>query len=99
MTSFFKAWAVYTGILIKLALHMLQGELATALSIYTMNLYDLLEKYSWEGVRSYHFQFHRKPVASGKNIYQPTEWQVLESELVASKYFAHPTPRLSWTAG
>ena len=99
MTSFFKAWAAYTGIFIKLAPHMLQGELATALSIYTMNLYDLLEKYSWEGVRSYHFQFHRKRVASGKNIYQPTEWRVLDSELVASKCFAHPTPRLSWTAG
>ena len=69
MTSFFKAWAAYTGILIKLAPHVLQGELATALAIYTINLYDLLEKYSWEGVRSYHFQFHRKRVASRRNIY------------------------------
>jgi len=75
MTAFFKAWAAYGGILVKLAPHALQGELATALAIYTMNLYDLLEKYTWEGVRSYHFQFHRKRVASGKNIYQPEDWR------------------------
>ena len=43
MSSFFKAWAAYTGILVKLAPHILQGELTTALSIYTMNLYDLHE--------------------------------------------------------
>ena len=96
MTAFFKAWAAYGGILVKLAPHALQGELATALAIYTMNLYDLLEKYTWEGVRSYHFQFHRKRVASGNNIYQPEDWRQLDSELVASKCFAHPTPRPSW---
>jgi len=96
MTAFFKAWAAYGGILVKLAPHALQGELATALTIYTMNVYDLLEKYTWEGVRSYHFQFHRKCVASGKNIYQPEDWRQLDSELVASKCFAHPTPRPSW---
>ena len=73
MTSFFKAWAVYTGILIKLAPHGLQGKLATGLCIYTMNLYELLEKYIWEGVKSYHMQFHRKRVASGRGIYQPTK--------------------------
>jgi len=57
MTSFFKAWAAYCGIMVKLAPHALQGDLATAsaLSIYTMNLYDLLEKYAWEGVKAYHF--------------------------------------------
>lgn len=44
MTSFFKVWAAYSGILVKLAPYGLQGELATALSIYTMNLYELLEK-------------------------------------------------------
>jgi len=38
MSAFFKAWAAYCGILIKLAPLALQGELATALSIYTMNL-------------------------------------------------------------
>lgn len=47
ISSFFKGWAIYTRIVIKLAPHMLQEELATGLSIYTMNLYDLLEKYSW----------------------------------------------------
>ena len=52
MSSFFKAWAAYCGIIVKLAPHMLQGDLATALSIYTMNLYDLLEKYAWEGVKA-----------------------------------------------
>ena len=97
MTSFFKAWAAYSGILVKLAPYGLQGELATALSIYTMNLYELLEKYSWDGVRSYHFQFHRKQVASGKNIYQPAEWRTLDSELVASKCFAYPASRVPWT--
>jgi len=97
MTSFFKAWAVYSGILIKLAPYALQGELATGLCIYTMNLYELLEKYTWEGVKSYHFQFHRKRVASGKNIFQPGEWRQLDSELVASKCFAYPVPRPTWT--
>lgn len=48
MSNFFKAWAAYCGILIKLAPYGLQGELATALCIYTMNLYDLLEKYTWD---------------------------------------------------
>ena len=92
MSGFFKAWAAYTGILVQLAPHGLQGELATALSIYTMNLYDLLEKYTWEGVKGYHFQFHRKRVASGRNIYQPAEWRQLDSELVASKCFAYAAP-------
>jgi len=101
MSGFFKAWAAYTGILVKLAPHLLQDELATALSIHTMNLYDLLEKYTWEGVLAYHFQFHRKRVASGKSIYQPLEWRQLDSELVASKCFAHPhpTPRATWAPG
>ena len=44
MTSFFKAWAAYSGIFVKLAPYGLQGELATALSIYTMSFYELLEK-------------------------------------------------------
>ena len=46
ISSFFKAWAAYSGILVKLAPSILQGDLTTALSIYTMNLYDLLEKYA-----------------------------------------------------
>jgi len=96
ISGFFKAWAAYCGILIKLAPYGLQGELGTALAIYTINLYDLLEKYSWEGVRAYHFQFHRKRVASGKDIYYPTEWRQLDSQLIASKCFAYPAPRFSW---
>ena len=96
MSSFFKAWAAYCGIIVKLAPHAVQGDLATALSICTMNLYDLLEKYTWEGVKAYHFQFHRKRVASGKSIYQPTEWRQLDSELVASKCFAYPVQRAQW---
>ena len=73
INSFFKAWAAYSGILVKLAPSILQGDLATALSIYTMNMYDLLEKYAWEGVKAYHFQFHQKRVASGKSIYHASE--------------------------
>jgi len=96
MTSFFKAWAAYCGIMVKLAPRALQGDLATALSIYTMNLYDLLEKYAWEGVKAYHFQFHRKRVASGKGIYHPAEWRQIDSELIASKCFAYPAPRPPW---
>jgi len=46
ISSFFKAWAAYSGILVKLAPPLLQGDLATVLSIYTRNLYDLLEKYA-----------------------------------------------------
>jgi len=69
MSGFFKAWAAYSGILVKLAQQALQGELTMVLFIYTMNLYDLLEKYTWEGVKAYHFQFHRKRVAGGNSIY------------------------------
>jgi len=93
MSSFFKAWAAYCGILIKLGPYGMQGELATA---RCMNLYDLLEKYTWEGVKAYHFQFHWKSVASGKNIFQPTEWRQLDSQLIAAKYFAHPALRAAW---
>ena len=71
----------------------MHGELATALCIYTMNLYELLEKYRWDAVKSYHFEFHRKRVARGNRIYEPRDWCQLDSELVASKCFAHPVPR------
>lgn len=98
MTIFFKAWAAYSGILIKLAPYGLQGELAITLCIYTMNLYNLLEKYTWDGVKSYHFQFPRKRVASRKNIYEPKDWHQLDSELVASQCFAYPAPRATWSA-
>ena len=74
MSGFFKAWAAYSGILVKLAPKVLQGELATALFIYPINLYDLLERYTWDGVRSYDFRFHRKRGASGKSRYYPNEW-------------------------
>jgi len=97
MSSFFKGWAAYCGILVKLAPHGLQGDLATSRSIYTMNLYEVLEKYAWEGVKAYNFQFHRKRVAGGKNIYIETEWRQLDSEVIASKYCAHPATRPSWT--
>ena len=97
MSSFFKAWAAYSGILVKLAPYGLQGDLATALFIYTMTLYDLLERYTWEGVKAYHFQFHRKRVASGTSLYLPTEWRQLDSELVASKCFANPIVRSTWS--
>jgi len=90
MSGFFKAWAAYSGILDKLAPQALQGELATSLFIYTMNLYDLLEKYTWDGVKAYHFQFHCKRVAGGNSIYYPNHWRQIDSELIASKCFAHP---------
>ena len=38
MSSFFKAWTAYSGILVKLAPYVLQGDLATALLIYTMTV-------------------------------------------------------------
>jgi len=46
ISSFCKAWAVYSAILIKLGPYSLQGDLATSLCIYRMNLYDLLGKYT-----------------------------------------------------
>jgi len=69
--------------LVKLAPDAIQGELATALFIYTMNLYDLLEKYIWDGVKEYHVEFHRKPVPSGQSIYLPQDWSQIDSELIA----------------
>ena len=96
MSNFFKAWAAYSGILVKLAPYAIQGELATALFIYTMNLYYLLEKYTWDGVKGYHFQFHRKRVASGQSIYLPQDWRQIDSELIASKCFSHPAQKNTW---
>jgi len=96
MRNSFKAWAAYSGILIKLASYSLQAELATALFISRMNLYELWEKYTWEGVKGYHFQFHRKRVASGKNIFTPEHWRQLDGELVASKCFGYPILRSTW---
>ena len=99
MSRFCKAWAAYSGIQVKLAPQALQGDLATALFIYTMNLDDLLEKYTWNCVKAYHFEFHWKRVIAGKSIYYPTEWQQVNSELITSRCFAHPhLPRHSWTA-
>ena len=97
MSAFFKAWAAYSGILVKLAPFAHQGDLATALFIYTMNLYELLEKYTWDGVKAYHFQFHRKRIAGGKGIFLPQEWQQLDSELIASKCFTHGIQRIAWS--
>ena len=93
MSSVFKAWVAYCGILVKLTPHCLQGDLATALSIYRMNIYHLLERYAWEGITAYHFQLDRRGVASGKSIYHGLEWRTLDSDLIASKCFAHPVPR------
>ena len=99
ISGFFKVWASYSGILVKLASQALQGELATALFIYTMNLYDLLEKYTWDRVKPYHFQVYRKQVASGKGIYYLSEWLHIDSELIASRCFAHlHIPRSQWTS-
>ena len=97
MGNFFKAWAAYSGILVKLAPYSLQGKLGISLFIYTMTLYDLLEKYTWEGVRSYHFQYHGKPVASGKFIYLSQDWRQIDSELIASKCFAYTLLRTTWS--
>jgi len=90
LSGFFKAWAACSGILAKLPPQALQGELATALFIYTMNLYDLLEKYTWDGVKAYHFHFHCKRVTGGNSIYYPNDWRKIDSELIALKCFAHP---------
>ena len=95
MGPFFKAWAAYCGILTKLAPMGLQGDLACSLYIYTMNLHDLLERYAWEGVKAYHFQFHRKRIASGKEVYFPDDWRKIDAELIASKCFLFPAPSLN----
>jgi len=68
----------------KVALPLLEGELATALSIYTMNLYDLLEKSAWEGVKGYHFQFNRKRVR--------TSYRTTMQKLELSGVPNHPLP-------
>ena len=97
MCNFFKAQAAYPGIPTKLAPYALQGELGISLLIYSMTLCDLLEKYTWEGVRSYHFQFHRKRVASRKSIYLSQDWRQIDSELIASKCIAYPILRTPWS--
>ena len=95
MGSCFKTWAAYCGILVKIALASLQEDLERALSIYKINIYDLLEMYVLEDVKAYHIQFHKKRGAGGKSIYHAREWWALETKLIASKGFAHLAPRLS----
>ena len=95
MGPFFKAWAAYCGILTKLAPQALQGDVACSLYIYTMNLHDLLERYAWEGVTAYHFQFHRKRIASGNEVYYPDDWRRIDAELIASKCFLYPSPNIN----
>jgi len=57
MSSLFKAWAAYSGILMKLAPHGLPRELALLPFIYMINIYHSLEKHSGEGVKSYDFHY------------------------------------------
>ena len=92
---FFKAWAAYCGILTKLAPQALQGDLACWLYIHTMNLLDLFARYAWEGVKAYHFQFHRKRIASGNEVYYPDDWRRIDAELIASKCFLYPSPNIN----
>ena len=99
MSGFLKAWAGYSGILVNLSPLALQGDLTTTLFIYTKSFYNILEKYTWEGVKAYHFQFHWKRVASGKCLYLAEEWRQLDGELVASKYFAYPATWTTWNQG
>lgn len=96
MGYFFKAWAAYCGILTKLAPAGLQCDLACSLHIYTMNLHDLAERYTWEGVKAYHFQFHWKRIASGKEVYHLDDWRKLDPELIFSKCFLFPKPTSSY---
>ena len=97
MGHFYEVWAAYCGILTKLAPAGLQCDLACFLHIYTMNLHDLPERYTWEGVKAYHFQFHRKRIASGKEVYHPDEWCKLDPELIPSKCFLFPKPTSSYS--
>ena len=62
-----------------------------------MTLYDLLKKYTWERVRSYRFQFHRKRVASRKSIYLSQNSRQINDELIASKCFAYPILQMTWS--
>ena len=94
---FFKAWVASCGILTKLAAGSLQADFTCSLFIYTMTLHDLSKKLSWQGVKGYHFQFHRKRIASGKEIYFPDDCRKLDQEPIATKCFLFPTPATSTT--
>lgn len=63
--------------------------------IYTMNLHNLLEQYAWEGVKAYHFQFHRERIASSKEVFYPDDWRKIDAELIASKCFLFPAPNIN----
>ena len=95
MGLFFKAWAAFCGIPTKLVPVGLQGDFECSLHIYTMTLHELAERYTWEGVKAYHFQFHRKRIPSGKEVYYPDDWRKLDPELIASKCFLFPKPSSS----
>jgi len=64
--SLLKAWEANSGILAKLAQHLVEGDHTTSRYIYIINPDELPDKHAWEGVNAYPFQFHRVRVAIGK---------------------------------
>jgi len=71
MMRVFKVWAVNTGIMVMLAPFALQGELATAMAINTMNLYDLLEKIHLGRCQSIPFPISSQESSKREEYIQP----------------------------
>jgi hypothetical protein len=80
--SFWRAWELYKAVFVATAPASLQSELATALAIYTANLWGLRSDYTWAGMKAYHFSFHRDMIASNAGRFDPLTWRTLDGNRV-----------------
>jgi hypothetical protein len=80
--SFWRAWELYKAVFVATAPASLQSELATALAIYTANLWGLRSDYTWAGMKAYHFSFHRDMIASNAGRFDPSTWRTLDGNRV-----------------
>jgi hypothetical protein len=80
--SFWRAWELYKAVFLATAPASLQSELATALAIYTANLWGLRSDYTWAGMKAYHFSFHRDMIASNAGRFDPSTWRTLDGNRV-----------------
>jgi hypothetical protein len=80
--SFWRAWELYKAVFVATAPASLQSELATALAIYTANLWGLRSDYTWAGMKAYHFSFHQDMIASNAGRFDPSTWRTLDGNRV-----------------
>ena len=79
MTHLIRCLLVYCQVLIELTLDSIKLPLQAALATYQDHLLDYSQYYIFESVRSYHFQFHERRIAT--MIDDPRAWATPDSDL------------------